>query len=48
MAGTLHRQIHGRGEQVPVESILLTAGVQLLTIVMIVVLFFGVFGARAS
>ncbi|MGD0868990.1 MAG: hypothetical protein ABSB88_05520 [Bryobacteraceae bacterium] len=50
MPGTFHSRVHGRGEQsqVTVESALLTAAVLILTLLTIVILFFGVFVTPAT
>ncbi|SPE33433.1 hypothetical protein SBA3_20024 [Candidatus Sulfopaludibacter sp. SbA3] len=48
MLGALHNRTHGRGEQIQVESALLAAGALILTLLIILVLFFGVFVIRAS
>jgi hypothetical protein len=48
MLGTFHSRIHGRQSQVTVESAWLTAGVIILTLLTIVILFFGVFVTPAT
>jgi hypothetical protein len=50
MLGTFHSRIHGRGEQSQgaVESALLTAAVLVLTLLTILILFFGVFVTPAT
>jgi hypothetical protein len=50
MLGTFHSRIHGRGEQSrgTVESALLTAGILILTLLTVVILFFGVLVTPAT
>ena len=50
MRGVFHGRIHGRAEQIhwTAESALLTAGALILTLLIIVILFFGVLVTRAS
>ena len=48
MLDTFHHRVHGRAEQIHIQSVLLTAGAMILMVLVIVILIFGVFVTRAS
>jgi len=48
MPGVFHSRVHGRREQIQVEHALWTTGALILFLLIVLILFFGVFVTRAS